>query len=117
MAEAINLEAKLRRFDQYWLPRTIVEFTKNDILLAKVRGAFPWHIPPDTGDFFLILKSEIDIQMKDQTISLNAGEVFVVSRCAPHRPVAKIEAHLLLIEPTGTQNIGDKATAAARCQI
>jgi hypothetical protein len=66
---------------------------------------------------FLILKSEIDTQMKDQTNGWNAGEVFVVSRCVPHRPIAKIEAHLLLIEPTGTQNIGDKATAAARCPI
>ena len=55
--------------------------------------------------------------MKNQANSLNTGEVFVVSRCVPHRPVAKIEAHLLLIESTGTRNIGDKATATARCQI
>jgi hypothetical protein len=31
-----------------------------------------------------------------------------------HRPVAREEVHLMLIEPTGTPNTGDKATAAAR---
>ena len=29
-----------------------------------------------------------------------------------HRPVARGEVHILLIEPTGTPNTGDKATAA-----
>jgi hypothetical protein len=31
-----------------------------------------------------------------------------------HRPVAKEEVHILLIEPAGTLNTGDPATAAAR---
>jgi hypothetical protein len=31
-----------------------------------------------------------------------------------HRPVAKEEVHLLLIEPTGTPNTGDVRTAAPR---
>jgi hypothetical protein len=31
-----------------------------------------------------------------------------------HRPVAEEEAHILLIEPSGTPNTGDPATAAAR---
>jgi hypothetical protein len=31
-----------------------------------------------------------------------------------HRPVAEEEAHVLLIEPRGTPNTGDLATAAAR---
>jgi hypothetical protein len=31
-----------------------------------------------------------------------------------HRPVAREEVHLLLIEATGTPNTGDPATAARR---
>jgi hypothetical protein len=31
-----------------------------------------------------------------------------------HRPRATKEAHILLIEPTGTPNSGDPATAAPR---
>ena len=40
--------------------------------------------------------------------------MFVVPKGAEHRPVAEEEAHILLIEPTGTPNTGDVATAAAR---
>jgi len=38
----------------------------------------------------------------------------VVPRGVEHRPVAHGEVHILLIEPTGTPNTGDKATAAPR---
>jgi hypothetical protein len=31
-----------------------------------------------------------------------------------HRPVAEEEVHVLLIEPSGTPNTGDTATAARR---
>jgi len=39
---------------------------------------------------------------------------FVVPRGAEHCPVAEEEAHILLIEATGTPNTGDAATAAPR---
>jgi mannose-6-phosphate isomerase-like protein (cupin superfamily) len=40
--------------------------------------------------------------------------MYVVPKGVEHRPVAREEAHLLLIEPTGTPNTGNAATAAAR---
>jgi mannose-6-phosphate isomerase-like protein (cupin superfamily) len=50
-------------------------------------------------------------------VELGPGEIFVVPRGVEHRPVADEEVHLLLIEPTGTPNTGDLATAAARTVI
>jgi mannose-6-phosphate isomerase-like protein (cupin superfamily) len=47
-------------------------------------------------------------------VTLNPGEVFVVPKGVEHRPVARDEVHILLIEPTGTPNTGDAATAAPR---
>jgi mannose-6-phosphate isomerase-like protein (cupin superfamily) len=40
--------------------------------------------------------------------------MFIVPKGVEHRPVARDEVHLLLIEPTGTPNSGDAATAAPR---
>jgi mannose-6-phosphate isomerase-like protein (cupin superfamily) len=37
-----------------------------------------------------------------------------VPRGVQHRPWAEEEVHMLLIEPTGTPNSGDAATAAPR---
>ena len=38
----------------------------------------------------------------------------MVPKEVEHRPVARNEFHLLLIEPTGTPNTGNAATAAKR---
>jgi mannose-6-phosphate isomerase-like protein (cupin superfamily) len=50
-------------------------------------------------------------------VRLRAGELFVVPRGVEHQPCAAREAHLLLIEPTGTPNTGDLRTAAPRREI
>lgn len=50
----------------------------------------------------------------DREIHLGPGELFVVPKGIEHRPVAKEEVHVMIIEPSGTPNPGDAATAAAR---
>jgi mannose-6-phosphate isomerase-like protein (cupin superfamily) len=69
---------------------------------------------PDTDDFFLVLKGRLKIELRDQTIELGPGKLFVVPKGVEHQPVADEEVHLLLIEPGSTPNTGDKETAAAR---
>jgi mannose-6-phosphate isomerase-like protein (cupin superfamily) len=71
------------------------------------------HKHDDTDDFFLVLKGRLVIELRDRSVSLGTGELFVVPKGVEHRPVAKEEVHLLLIEPSGTPNTGDLATAAA----
>jgi mannose-6-phosphate isomerase-like protein (cupin superfamily) len=83
-------------------------------MVAKVRGEFVWHKHDDTDDFFLVLSGRISIRMRDGSVTLGPGEVFVVPKGVEHCPVAEEEAHILLIEPRGTPNTGDVATAAVR---
>ncbi|WP_425467928.1 cupin domain-containing protein [Paracoccus aurantiacus] len=92
----------------------MTEFNGHDVMVVKVVGEFNWHSHPDTDDFFLVLDGEIDIQLRDRVVTLKKGEMFVVPKDVEHRPVARTEAHLLLIEPTGTPNTGDAATAKPR---
>ena len=47
-------------------------------------------------------------------VDLGPGELFVVPKGVEHRPIAVEEVHLLLIEPSGTPNTGDPATAQPR---
>jgi mannose-6-phosphate isomerase-like protein (cupin superfamily) len=115
MADVINLQEKLNAFQQHWSPRTVALFNHHDIMVVKVDGEFVWHKHDETDDFFLVLKGELDIELKDRTVTLRAGEIFIVPKGVEHRPVArKGEVHLLLIEPSGTPNTGDSATAAQR---
>jgi mannose-6-phosphate isomerase-like protein (cupin superfamily) len=83
-------------------------------MVAKTKGEFIWHKHDETDDFFLVVKGNLTIELRDRTVHLGPGDLFIVPKGVEHRPVASEEAHILLIEPTGTPNTGDPATAAVR---
>jgi mannose-6-phosphate isomerase-like protein (cupin superfamily) len=111
---AINLAEKLAAFTEHWQPRTVAEFNGHDVMVVKTQGEFVWHKHDETDDLFLVLRGELVIELRDGSVTLRAGEMFVVPRGVEHRPVATEEAHVLLIEPSGTPNTGDRATAQPR---
>ena len=111
---AINLANKLSTFSEYWQPRVVANFNGHDVMVVKVKGEFVWHKHEDTDDFFLVLAGHITIQLRDRAVKLGPGELFVVPKGVEHRPMAEDEAHVLLVEPRGTPNTGDAATAAIR---
>ncbi|MEM7596099.1 MAG: cupin domain-containing protein [Pseudomonadota bacterium] len=113
----VNLSAKLDQFSAHWSPKIVAGYNGNDVMVVKVLGEFNWHSHLDTDDFFLVLKGEIDIEMRDRTVTLGAGEMFVVPKGVEHRPVARQEAHLMIIEPSGMPNTGDPETAVVKDRI
>ena len=112
--KSINLAQKLATCGEHWQPRTVGVFNGHDLMVVKVKGEFVWHSHADTDDFFLVLKGRLTIQMRDGNVVLGPGEMFVVPKGLEHCPVAEEETHILLIEPKGTPNTGDPATAAQR---
>jgi len=110
----INLAQKLSTFSNHWSPRIVERFNGHDIMVVKVRGEFTWHSHPDTDDFFLVLQGNLTIQLRDGDVHLGPGDLYVVPKGVEHRPVAPEEVQLLLIEPIGTPNTGDPATAAKK---
>jgi mannose-6-phosphate isomerase-like protein (cupin superfamily) len=114
MSEGIDLAQKLATFSEHFSPRTVTQFNDCDVMVAKLKGEFIWHKHDDTDDFFFVLKGQLDIELRDKTVSLGPGQIYVVPRGVEHRPVAREEVHILLIEPTGTPNTGDAKTAAPR---
>ena len=114
---AVDLAAKLSQFTDHWAPRGVASFNGHDVMVVKVQGAFTWHAHPDTDDFFLVLSGRLVIHLRDGDVDLGPGELFVVPAGVEHQPEAAEETHLLLIEPAGTPNTGDPATAAPRRRI
>jgi mannose-6-phosphate isomerase-like protein (cupin superfamily) len=115
--QAINLAAKLATFTEHWSPKIVSAFNGHDIMLVKVLGEFVWHDHPDTDDLFLVLSGRLIIDLPDGAVTLGPGELYVVPKGVLHRTRADIETHLLLIEPAGTPNTGDPATAAVNTAI
>jgi len=110
----VNLQAKLAGFSEHWSPKIVAGFNGHDVMLVKAQGEFVWHAHPDTDDLFLVLEGRLTIQLRDGDVHLGPGDLYVVPRGVEHRPVAEDEVHLLLIEPEGTPNTGDAATAAVK---
>jgi mannose-6-phosphate isomerase-like protein (cupin superfamily) len=114
MPHAVSLAEKLGTFSDTWSPKIVAAFNGHDVTVVKVKGEFVWHSHADTDDFFLVLKGNIVIQMREGDVRLGPGDLYIVPKGVEHRPVAVEEAHLLLIEPKGTANTGDVATAAVK---
>jgi mannose-6-phosphate isomerase-like protein (cupin superfamily) len=117
MPTAVNLADRLNMFSEHWSPRIVAEFNGHDVMVVKAEGEFVWHSHPDTNDLFLVLKGNLVIQLRDAEVRLGPGDLYVVPKGVEHRPVAKGEVHLLLIEPRGTPNTGDEVTAAAKTAV
>ena len=112
--DPINLAEKLSTFNDTFQPRTVGQFNGHDLMVVKVKGEFVWHSHADTDDFFLVLKGTLVIELRDRNVTVGPGQVFIVPKGVEHRPVAAEDVHILLIEPRGTPNTGDVATAQPR---
>jgi mannose-6-phosphate isomerase-like protein (cupin superfamily) len=112
--KAVNLAEKLSTFTEHWQPRTVAEFNGHDLMVVKVKGPFLWHRHDDTDDCFLVLAGRLTVRMRDGDVTLGPGEVLVVPKGVEHCPVAEDEAHLLVIERSGTPNTGNAQNAAPR---
>ena len=112
MDDKVNLAEKLSGFDDHFAPRTVASLNDYKVMVVKAQGEFVWHKHDDTDDFFLVLEGELRIQLRDRPdVVLGPGDLYVVPRGIEHCPVADVETQILLIEPAGTPNTGDRATA------
>jgi mannose-6-phosphate isomerase-like protein (cupin superfamily) len=115
--DAVNLAEKLAGFDETFSPRIVGRYNESKIQIAKVKGEFVWHAHSDTDDFFLVLTGRLTIELRDREVELGPGELFVVPRGIEHRPRSDAGAEILLIEPLGTPNTGDPATAVPEVEL
>lgn len=109
--EKINLTDKLAKFADTWAPRVIGELNDYQLKLVKIKGAFVWHTHDDTDEMFLVLKGRMLIEFKSHTVELNEGELLVVPKGTPHKPMADDECQVMLIEPRGVVNTGENTGA------
>lgn len=113
----VNLAEKLALFDSHWDPHVVADYNDNEVMVVKFAGAFPFHLHEETDDFFLVLEGEMVMDLEGASHPVRAGELFIVPRGVTHRPRAKEECKVLLIEPKGEPNTGDSETAAPKPRI
>jgi mannose-6-phosphate isomerase-like protein (cupin superfamily) len=105
--EKINIQEKLKLFDDHWNPRILGELNGQHIKAVKLKGEFVWHHHDNEDELFLVTKGSLRMEFRDKTEIVNEGELIIVPRKVEHRPVASEEVHLLLFEPVSTVNTGN----------
>jgi len=114
----INLSDKLGEFFEHWSPKIVARYNDNEVRLVKTDGEFVWHKHDETDELFLILEGEFDMDFRDRTVTVKAGELLIVPKGTEHRPAARRgEVKLLLIDPNDTPNTGDKETATQAVEL
>jgi len=114
--ESINFSEKLNLFNEHWQPKVISEMNDYQFKIAKIEGEFIWHSHKDTDETFIVLKGEIQIDFKDGKVVVKQGEMFVVPAGVEHRPSSNKESHIMLIEPKGVVNTGEKVDSNLRAE-
>jgi len=103
----VNLAEKLALFSDHWNPRIVGELNGQHVKLVKVQGEFVWHHHADEDELFLVLDGALAIHFRDRVVELRPGELCIVPRGVEHKPVARGEASVLLLEPASTRNTGN----------
>jgi mannose-6-phosphate isomerase-like protein (cupin superfamily) len=115
--EKVNLAQKLSTFIDYFNPRVAGELNGQQVKLVKFKGEFVWHHHDHEDELFYVVKGSFDMQMRDKTITVNAGEFLIMPRGVEHKPVAKEEVEIMLFEPATTLNTGNVENELTRKEL
>ena len=98
------------RIEALWSPKIIAQVGDTQVKLAKVQGSFDWHSHEHEDELFLVHSGRLKLEFRDGDVWLGPGQLYRVPAGVEHRPVAPDEVQLVLIEPAGTRNTGERLT-------
>ena len=76
--EKINLLQKFELIEDHWNPRVAGQLNGQEVKLVKFIGEFIWHHHDEEDELFLVVKGSFNMELRDQTIELNEGEMLIV---------------------------------------
>ena len=108
----MSLSEVLATFDDIYSPRVVSRVNDYEVKVAHTKGAHVWHTHDHTDEFFFVIDGQFDIVLRepsdpDRSITLHAGDIFVVRKGVEHKPSSPSGA-VLMFEPSGTSSTGDR---------
>lgn len=100
--------------EELWSPRVIGELDDCYVKVAKVHGTLGWHAHDHEDELFHVLQGTLRIELRDRSVDIGAGQLFVVPKGVEHNPSAASPCLIMLIERKSTRHTGDSVTAYTR---
>jgi mannose-6-phosphate isomerase-like protein (cupin superfamily) len=106
--QKININDKFQQFEEHWSPKIIGELNQQHVKLAKLKGEFVLHHHENEDELFWVIKGQLMIELREQSITLNENEMIIIPKGVEHKPIAKEEVWVMLFEPASTLNTGNQ---------
>lgn len=103
----VNLNTKLKTFNEYWTPKIVGELNGQFVKIAKFKGEFIMHKHEQEDELFYVINGKLFIELVDKTLELNEGEFVIIPKGVEHKPFAPEEVSVMLFEPATTLNTGN----------
>lgn len=103
----VNLDSKLKTFNEYWTPKIVGELNNQFVKIAKFKGEFVMHKHELEDELFYVIDGKLFIELADKTLEVNKGEFVVIPKGVEHKPFAPEEVSVMLFEPASTLNTGN----------
>lgn len=103
----VNINSKLKTFNEYWTPKIVGELNNQFVKIAKFKGEFVMHKHEQEDELFYVIDGKLFIELIDKTLELNPGEFVVIPKGVEHKPYAPEEVSVMLFEPASTLNTGN----------
>lgn len=103
----ITLSEIFDELEEYWSPHIVGELNGQHVKVAKLNGEFEWHHHDNADELFLVVDGTLRIELRDDTVVLEEGELAIVPKKVEHKPITEEEVKVLLFESAGTVNTGN----------
>lgn len=105
--EVVDIGQKLGLFNEHWHPKIVGELNDSYVKVAKFKGEFVWHKHQNEDELFWVIQGMLLIKLRDQEITVRAGQFVIIPKGVEHLPVASEEVQVMLLEPKTTLNTGN----------
>ncbi len=107
MSKVINVEKCFGMFDDKFSPKIVGELNGQLVMLVRCEGdKVPWHTHDGEDELFYVLDGVLEVKERERSVTLRAGEMYIVERGTEHRVVPRGHVRLLLFEPAGIKHTG-----------
>jgi quercetin dioxygenase-like cupin family protein len=107
MPKVTNIDRCFEGFSDTFSPKIVGELNNQLVMVVRCEGdKVPWHSHDGEDEMFYVLEGTLEVQERDSTVMVQAGEFTIVERGTEHRVVPHGHVKLLLFEPGTIEHTG-----------